>query len=128
MLSIARTWIPLIVMIRVASFVFAVVYVKTIVEVVTFKLTKVILVPPTEPEPTPELNSQPVGAVKVIVALVLPLGISLLAADVITIFPSVVKVGDVPFAALSAEIFVPPVAAVTVALSVKVVDVTILPI
>ena len=67
----------------------------------------------TDTLPTPALNRQPAGALKMIVPLV-TLAKSELALSVRTIFPSVVNVGvvSVAFCARSAERLDPPVAAV----------------
>lgn len=55
-----------------------------------------------------------VGAVSMIVQLLTLAGMSAFAHSAILICPSAVHVGEVAFAALSAEIFVPHVPAVTV--------------
>ena len=58
-----------------------------------------------------ELNCHPLGAVRINVP---PAEKPLLTVSVRTIFPNVVHCGEVAFAALSAEMFVPPLPAVTV--------------
>lgn len=76
-------------------------------------LLKVISAPETNPLPTPGLKLQPLGAVRIRVAFVCSFAMSFVELEAITIFPSVVHAGLMALAALSAEIFVPPVAAVT---------------
>src|SRR5262245_52045727 len=64
--------------------------------------------------PTPVLNAHPFGAVRINVFAAPPVSAkSLFAPSVMTMLPRVVYAGDVAFAALSAEMFVPPEAAVT---------------
>src|SRR5919197_6386294 len=73
-----------------------------------------------EPLPAPVLKLQPLGAVRMRVLLV-PVAKSPLLAPLsaMTMFPSVVYCGDVALAALSADMLVPPLAGVTVTLSVN---------
>src|SRR5207249_9494044 len=70
--------------------------------------------------PAPGLKAQPLGAVRMRV-LLLPVAKSPLLAPLsaMTMFPSVVYCGDVALAALSADRLVPPLAGVTVTLSVN---------
>ncbi len=72
--------------------------------------------------PTPALNVHPLGAVRINVLNAEAVSAkSVVAPSVMTMLPRAVKTGEVAFAALSAEMFVPPVAAVTETASVNVV-------
>ena len=94
-------------------------YVTVIVVAVTAMLTILPSGPPVPEilakaaDPTPELNCQPFGALRISV-LPEPTGKSPFAVSVMTMFHRAVKAGAAPLAALSADIPVPPVAAVTV--------------
>src|ERR1043166_920934 len=107
--SVAWTWMLLIVMLLIWPTPLAVMFRVTFVAVTEILLTKSSLPPEPETllevaEPTPGLNCQPAGAVRMRGGL-LWTGKSML--------PRVVKAGVAPLAALSAEMLVPPVPAVT---------------
>src|SRR2546428_4571362 len=92
-----------------------------IVELETETLALVIFAPAVkETLPTPELNRQPLGAVRISVLLEPPVSAISPFPDPVsamTMLPSVVKAGPAPFCAISAERPVPPVAVVIVTLA-----------
>src|ERR1043166_1799738 len=115
--SVAWTWMLLIVMLLIWPTPLAVMFRVTFVAVTEILLTKSSLPPEPETllevaEPTPGLNCQPAGAVRMR-GVLLWTGKSLLACSRMTMLPRVVKAGVATLAALSAEMLVPPVPAVT---------------
>ena len=91
--------------------------VTVMVEAATEMLTAEIFPPfAADGIPTPALNRQPLGAVRMRV-FPEPTAKSPFAPSVMTILPNVVKADAAPLVDLSAERFVPAVAAVTVTLA-----------
>jgi hypothetical protein len=110
----ACTWIPETIIPALEELLLDLVYVTVIVEAVTTVLPIVINVPVAVVLPTPALNLRLVGAVKIIVLFAWFLGKSFDACDFMIISPNVVYPAPLlEFAALSAEILVQLIAAVT---------------
>src|SRR5881394_937250 len=111
--SVDSTWMPLIVSVSALSAPLTVIV--TVIVPLATEMEEAEMLRPfcCETLPTPALNRQPAGALKIIVPLV-TLVKSELALSARTIFPKVVNVGvvTVAFCARSAERFDPPVAAV----------------
>jgi hypothetical protein len=116
---VARTWMPLILIVSFLLPVPSVVKIIVIVDEETEMLIEDISallenVPELDTLPTPGLNCHPEGAVRMSSAFVWLAAKSAFVPSAIMIGPSDVYAGDAALAALSAERALPPVAAVIV--------------